>query len=796
MPRHLREPRLRRRWLLAFVCLLFTGAPLVGTLGYESSLLLAPIVACLAVGVGVDAVRAERASKRSVGPEHHGGTVSCVNESGECMTRLLTAVLMDLLVLLGIACGVLFVGQIWQPSCDPWGGLWFFLMGPGMSGVVGTTCGLWGAVLMHPRRARRTQVAVGLLPFALCLLLGLWRLYAEPVVFAYDPFWGYFSGSIYDEAITLGRTYLLFRAYNLAGVAAAVLLLHLGLDATRVQVVTPSWNGPTRLEALVVSTLALATAAMGWNADRLGFTATQASLARALSGTHVTDHFVIHYVPASSTAREIELVASEHEFAWHRLHELMGREPRAPVHSYVFASSEQKRTLMGAGNVEVAAPWRGQIYLNHQAFPHSVLHHELAHVFASTVGDPVFGVSASTSGAGAWLNLALVEGIATALAPQAIDRLDVHDQAAVLDRLGLMPKLSDIMGAGFWAKASRHAYTSAGSFCLWLIETYGFEPMAVLYRSAGDFVAAYERPLSELEDAWLAFLRARNVSEDDVRAQSQRYKVKAIFERPCAHRAANLAREAQRASIKGEHALALAALRDLCTIEPERPEHRVALAHGLVWSGDHLAAIDVLTRALELDDLTEPMRATLEERRGDVHLLEGRHEQAALDYASAMARSNAEERRRVLRLKALAAADPYLAPLIVDYLAPFDPDPDHAFRFVARLFAAVRIARLVDYEAIGRYLTGRQLLNAQQAGPAVLELDHSLELQHSVPPEFVRAARLALLDALVRLHHYNRARELLAALQASEPMSSGLRLALSQWRARIDYMSGRLTSRE
>jgi hypothetical protein len=149
-----------------------------------------------------------------------------------------------------------------------------------------------------------------------------------------------------------------------------------------------------------------------------GFHTTAASLSDHLLGTRETEHFIIHYAPTSQTARDIELVAAEHEFAWDRLARQLGWVPPWKIHSFVFPSPESKRALLGAGNTEVAPPWRGHIYLNEQPFPHRVMHHELAHAFSYSFGDPVFGAAATIDWAGPHFNLALLEGFATALAPR------------------------------------------------------------------------------------------------------------------------------------------------------------------------------------------------------------------------------------------------------------------------------------------------------------------------------------------------------------------------------------------
>jgi len=484
--RHLGAPRLRRRWLLGLGTAGLTAVPLVGTLGYEGSLVLTAPLALFAVGVGVDAVRGERAR----GP------------SDDPLPALLRAGLRELAILLAIPLTILLVAPLWQINCDPWMGLAYFAMGPALSGLCGLVAGLWGG-LLATRRGR--QLGLGLVPLLFCLIVGLWRIYADPVVFAFDPFFGYFAGPIYDEGIPISSRYLWFRGYNLLACAAALLLIRLvvgpSLQLQRPTLrpcgaVRPSSpaSGPSlqrpalRPWSLAGCVLALACAAsLGLRPGHHGFHHDIGSLARSLLGTHRSEHFVIHYAPGSQTARDIELVAAEHEFAWDLLATRLGAHPEPPIHSFVFPTPESKRALIGAGTTEVAPPWRGHLYLNEQPFPHRVMHHELAHAFSYSFGDPVFGAPARLGWGGPRVNLAMLEGFATALAPRPEGHLDLHDQAAILERLGLRPPLADIMGLGFWGKSSRRAYAAAGSFSLWLIETRGVAAFTDLYRSAGDF---------------------------------------------------------------------------------------------------------------------------------------------------------------------------------------------------------------------------------------------------------------------------------------------------------------------
>ncbi len=756
----------RRRLATVVVGAALTAMPLVGTLGYEHGLVLGPLAATGGIAVGVDAVMRARSDGAAI------------------LRSVLADASRELAVLLGIALLMTLVGQLWQPACEPLGGIGFFLAGPCIGAMLGMICGVWGAVLT---RSRLRALTLGALPLVASTAIGVWRLVADPVVFAYDPFWGYFSGSVYDEAVAVDATYLRFRAYNLLGATAALAGL-VGWCGPQLRLRALPWRAAI-VRSTPVVVLAGITAAIGLRGASYGFTANLASITEVLSGTRETEHFVIYYAPRSADARTIDVIAREHEFAWDELRTAMnGREPDGKVTSFVFASTAQKRQQMGAGTVQVAAPWRRQIYLDHRPFPHPVLHHELAHIFGATIGDPLFGVSL----AGGRLNMGLIEGFATAMAPRPSDRLDLHDQATVLARLDKLPSMAAIMGPGFFTKASQIAYTAAGSFCLYLIETRGFEPMAVLYRSAGDFDAAYGTALGDLEAEWRAFIDARDgVGDDDVAAAAQRFRRPSVFERPCAHRTADLRGEIERALGRGRFAEAVEGYREMCRLEPTQPEHGLGLAHALATDGRWDDAREVLSALSLGDDLTTTIRAAIAERRGDLELARGDLVAAREAYRAALALPQAEARIRVLQLRELGASDPELAPLVLAYLAPFDATDDAMVRAVTGGWAAAQMARIPRFAALGEYLQGRQLAGAERPGAAAAHLERALVDDGAQLPsaEFVRAARLELLEAYAMLERWDDARTMLARLAVDPEQPHGYRAQWAEWTRRLEFFA-------
>src|SRR5205807_8508154 len=107
-----------------------------------------------------------------------------------------------------------------------------FGLGPTNGAVKG---GRWsarvGELLLRVRRPLlRTILALVAAPMGpiLCILLSVWRFYSTPAIFAFDPFFGFFSGTPYDtvvEATVPLLTYRLGSALTL--LAAGIFAAHL-----------------------------------------------------------------------------------------------------------------------------------------------------------------------------------------------------------------------------------------------------------------------------------------------------------------------------------------------------------------------------------------------------------------------------------------------------------------------------------------------------------------------------------------------------------------------------------------
>src|SRR5690606_13604819 len=97
--------------------------------------------------------------------------------------------------------------------CDVLGGSAHFALGPGLGAALG---GAWGAVAGEiaaglrrddgapARPAWQRRLVAGLAALAAPLGsigVSVVRFYTSPIVFAYDPFAGFFSGTLYDTVV-------------------------------------------------------------------------------------------------------------------------------------------------------------------------------------------------------------------------------------------------------------------------------------------------------------------------------------------------------------------------------------------------------------------------------------------------------------------------------------------------------------------------------------------------------------------------------------------------------------------
>jgi hypothetical protein len=764
--------------LLAALALGLCFVPLLDVLGYDFSFAVGLLAAFAAVDVG-----------------HGAAARACVAGSpGPAATpaafgRTLGVALAAGLSLLAVPLLLSLANGLRVRNCSVGSGLVFFALLPVGTVLFAAPAGALAA-LAWPRRGR-------LLAFALpvgSLLWTLWRLYAGPAVFAFDPFGGYFPGPIYDEALRPSARLVAFRGVNLvwigAAVAVALAALGRGADPRR-------W----RRRGLAVA-LPLVAAGVALFAARgaLGFAVGRGDLRAALDRTLTTEHFVLHYQGAK-TPSDLALEEEDLEFRYAQLASTLGAEPAGPVTVWEFPNADVKKALVGAGHTLYAKPWTREIFLQAERFPSSRLRHELAHVFAGAFGDRLFGIALAWHFHGPLpvptLAMGLVEGLAEAAdASDPYGDATIHQDAAAMIADGLAPPLASVVGAGFSAQSGPRAYTLAGSFSAFLLETRGPERLRALYRSAGNFTDVYHAPLPDLEEEWRQFLRRQPVSPREKARASEQFRRPAIFKKVCARELAARVAEA-RGLERADPARAVRLLEEACQDDPHEPAYRLELAQARAFAGEGRTALEGLGRLGGDADVTQPLRATAASLAAEIQFHAG-------DFVNALAQErrvadlateDADRRLATAKLRALAtpAARSTLGrALFGDELGGSGADPLLTFHLMSEY------ARLHPGDRVGPYLLARQLLprDPSEALPLLRRAcDDEAPLPRdaapgALPPLFERECRRMIADAAYRLGDFDRARAALTIL-AGEADGEAERLRALDIQARVAWAASR-----
>jgi hypothetical protein len=592
---------LGRLWTWGLVMVgfgLVTGvAPLFNVLGYElaiaTTLLAAPLGLDLGSAYARELARAPVTDKGGVFP------VSALARSTLTAMALVAG-------MLAIPALIAAVRGIWLPTCD-WGfGIEAYLYLPVTTGLLAVMVGHAIGVLVGPRRYLCAAIAIAV-PLIVVAVFAIWRFLTEPPVFTYNAVFGYFPGNLYDENIKLGTALAWSRLEQLLWVLAV-----LGLAAWRLDV--PSFRGVLvprpagrRIGAPVFAVVCIAAAVvLRSQGGHLGYAIDREDIAEALGGVRETPHFIIHYAQTKEIEEVIDLVVADHEFRYAQVTATLGIEPSGKIRSYYFANRDQKGQWFGPRDVEMAKPWQREIFLEHRAFPHGSLRHEIAHAVASEFGDPWFGVAAKrVLGLPVLISPGLIEGLAVAADwPGDADRLSPHESVRVLQALGKRPSINELLSLQFFKFSSSAGYTTAGSFLRFLLEKYGAKSLRALYHSGGDFEGAYGRPLSALEDEWREMITAIELPPSLIEATRERFRVGGVFARPCPHAIAARRERAAEALNRGDRKQALALIRDVCSDAPDEPRYRLDLG-GALYDGDAAEKQEALALWTQLSQDTE-----------------------------------------------------------------------------------------------------------------------------------------------------------------------------------------------
>lgn len=668
---------------------------------------------------------------------------------------------------------VLLLRSSWVPACNWREGLLFYALLPLPAVVYGTAVG-WGLGLRFSAgRARALFVAWSLAT----LLVAIVHLIRHPPKFSYNSFVGFFPGPLYDSRIPITPTLVLARFVVLLQAALFVLLAVLGWQdgGARWRAIPRRWHGERAVCGGLAIGVALTLALVEWRAPDLGLRIDRAHIQRRLGGHIETPHFDIYYDRGTISESRAREMADEHEFRFQQLRRFFGVEPGHRVGSYVYASAAQKKQLMGAGGTSFEDAWNDEFHINAAEDPHPVLTHEMAHIFAAQI-HPWVPVC--------W-KIGLHEGIAVAAEwneESARLGLTPHRASAAMDSLGLLPDLEKSLGAiGFWTQPGARAYTAAGSFVRFLVDTYGMPRFFELW-PRGDFERAYGKPLPELLREWRTLLARTAPTLLELRRAERLFRRPGVFGQACAHEVARLESEVAAALARREFARAESLLVRLRDIDPEDADHTLQLGRTRLRRGEAAVAYDIARELVNATHVSEAERDRFWRLLGDAAWYLDRDAAAESCYAIGAERAAFEDESRALEVTIAVLHEKRLREILREYLTDAGLPEAAALADLAR-------ARLAAPESpLPRYLLGRRLYFAGRFDAARQELE---ALRGAGLPPRARHAALDLAGrAALRAGHAAAAADTYVELLRL-PMEEPERLGAEDWLERCRWVESR-----
>jgi tetratricopeptide (TPR) repeat protein len=590
--------------------------PLLNSLGYEYS---AAIALVLPIVPGLFLLRA-------FAPGGAGGRTALLQSAASLAAALVVG----------------YLNSFFVKNCSPGDGLaWFFLLPcAGMAWVASLA---YFCAASFPKRVRWYAVIL-----AAVLVHPLYLGYFTPRIDSYNFVYGYFPGFTYDEDLRLTSTLGVWR------VITAVCAIALAAAGTVMQSRKSGRNAAAGGTVVVLSVAALAVAWF-FRTD-IGIETTASSLRRALGSEVTTRHFRIYYDSTSIPADEVKWVAAEHEFRFWQVSRFLGADTNRVIESYIHPDDDAKRRLIGAGNTDIAKPWRGEIYLDAASW-RLTLKHELAHALASEFGMPVIRAN---------VNIGLTEGLAMAASPSFGNRT-LREYAASMIRFGIVDDPAALIRpAGFAFQSSTVSYVLMGAFSEHLIARYGIAPFRTWY-GGGSPKEAYGKDADALVGEWKRSLDSVRVPEEWRAHTDYYFRRGSIFARECARAVANLNADGARALAKKDYPDALAAYSSGLDASWNASSF-AGLARTLLGSGDVAGTID-LFEAEQGDSARRGSLAGLKFIYGDALLMRGNYNAARHVYREIRALDLSPGSNEAAALRLVVTETPDLRDLLAPWIA-------------------------------------------------------------------------------------------------------------------------------
>ncbi|MEY4630856.1 MAG: hypothetical protein RIQ81_976 [Pseudomonadota bacterium] len=339
--------------------------------------------------------------------------------------------------------------------------------------------------------------AIRLLYWGLGVFLSLlWlggKLWIMPQKRTADLFWGFIHGPLYDERIWLHPDLWKVRAAHLfLALAAGFAALSANSPASSERDSSHHFFRRLAVTLLLLGAW-LSLVLLTWHSPVTGHGLSL--LKSQFAKSHVGEGFTIFH---DLDDPSIKRLAREAQFHVRDLKAKLGLQIYPHVEIFAYPDARTKKLWFGGGATDVTDVRNAGIHITagrRMLRRHPTLRHELVHALTSRM---------AFHGLGFHPNMALTEGLAVALSPDAnlFATISLDEAAAELLNSGRVPDPVSLFNPWtFWLSSGPRAYTTAGSLIKFLISKEGVQPILDIY-AGKSWHEVYPTNSMEIVAAW------------------------------------------------------------------------------------------------------------------------------------------------------------------------------------------------------------------------------------------------------------------------------------------------------
>lgn len=534
--------------LVLILSVFLTLFPLIGTLGFEYSIIIAFFISFISIFISAEYINLDLRNKYP-NRKRYSDLIS-------------TSIFINFIILL-VPFLVGLCSSLLKSDCYIKEGIVFFLIITTVTVFFASSLGLLVGYLF-PRRG----FFLGSVCVLSIIVYSLYVLYSEPPVFSYNHIFGLFPGPLYDQIILIDQKIFIFRAVTICWGIFFLLLLKLLHDRKF------NYTGVGTIILFIVAGTILATYKAYEN--DLGIKHTRKYIQNTVfKDYYETEHFKIYFPLNSKVSENIELIVLDHEWRYAELAEFLNVKPKKKITSYIYPDEKTRKRVIGAGRTTIANPIHSEIHIVYDFYPHPVLKHELVHVLSAEFGSGFLKISPK---------IGFVEGLAVAADWDNSDGYDPHQWSAAMLAANKGLDINDILGFGFWRASASKSYTLMGSFVRYLIDRYGVDKFKVAYNT-GSF-EIYGKDINHIITDWKDSLSELKIGKVVLALSDYKYSKPSIFDDSCPRISSYLAEEGLAEFDGGNYNASTEAFTQALKYNPRSGSLREFLAYSYYYEKD------------------------------------------------------------------------------------------------------------------------------------------------------------------------------------------------------------------